>query len=49
MAGTKKRHRWRRRPLALPYASAPAVGGGVHFDPSVHTAAELMQERTPAA
>ena len=43
-AATKKRHLWHRKPLALPYDSPP-TGGSPTFDPSLHTAAELMYDR----
>jgi hypothetical protein len=38
------RHRWHRKPLALPYATPPALGSP-RFDDSLHTAADLMQAR----
>ena len=39
-----KRHRWHRKPLALPYATPPTIAS-LTFDPALHTAAELMRER----
>jgi hypothetical protein len=46
---TKRRHLFHRRDLALPYATPPR-SGAVTFDPSLHTAAELMHDRHhPAA
>ena len=36
-----KTRRPRRKPLALPYATRPTIGP-VRFDPSLHTAAELV-------
>ena len=42
------RHRWHRKPLALPYATPPALRAP-RFDPTLHTAAELMQERHPTS
>ena len=39
--GSAKHSRLKRKPLALPYSTPPAIGQ-VRFDPSLHTAAELM-------
>ena len=39
-----KWQRWHRKPLTLPYATPPTMGS-LTFDPALHTAAELMQER----
>lgn len=42
MAKGVRKHRGRRRkPLPLPYNNRPVIGA-VRFDPSLHTAAELM-------
>lgn len=46
--GPTKRRRWRRPPLALPYATPP-VHGSLSFDPALHTAAELMRDKASAA
>ncbi len=42
------RNRFHRKPLALPYATPPRTGA-VHFDESLHTAAELIAVHHPAA
>jgi hypothetical protein len=40
-----KKH-MQRKPLALPYNSPPKISA-IHFDASLHTAAELVATTTP--